>query len=319
MGETVIAREIEEIVELVLADYENERTIDTIHFYNKPDKSEVRELTLELLQIVFFGYFREKSFKVYNPKNSFGVLIEDTFYHLNKQILLALDFCNLTKKYSIEEKQKESYGICKAFFTKIPMIRDYIETDLQAAFDGDPAAGCKEEIILAYPGLMASSINRIAHELYLLNVPVLPRIMTEYAHSETGIDIHPGATIGKYFFIDHGTGVVIGETSVIGDNVKIYQGVTIGALSTRGGQKLSGMKRHPTIEDNVTIYAGASVLGGETVIGKNAVIGGNAFITSSIPANTKVSIKNQELEYKTGNHKRKTEEIQQSGEWYYVI
>ncbi|MCI5529313.1 MAG: serine O-acetyltransferase, partial [Blautia sp.] len=179
--------------------------------------------------------------------------------------------------------------------------------------------GCKEEIILAYPGLMASSINRIAHELYLLNVPVLPRIMTEYAHSETGIDIHPGATIGKYFFIDHGTGVVIGETSVIGDNVKIYQGVTIGALSTRGGQKLSGMKRHPTIEDNVTIYAGASVLGGETVIGKNAVIGGNAFITSSIPANTKVSIKNQELEYKTGNHKRKTEEIQQSGEWYYVI
>ena len=221
--------------------------------------------------------------------------------------------------YSKEEKQKESYGICKAFFTKIPKIRDYIESDLQAAFDGDPAAGCKEEIILAYPGLMASSINRIAHELYLLQVPVLPRIMTEYAHSETGIDIHPGATIGKYFFIDHGTGVVIGETAVIGDNVKIYQGVTIGALSTRGGQKLSGMKRHPTIEDNVTIYAGASVLGGKTVIGKNAVTGGNAFITSSIPANTKVSIKNQELEYKTGDNKRKTEEIRRSGEWYYVI
>ena len=319
MGETVIVREIEEIVQLVFTDYENERTIDTIHLYNKPDKNEVRELTMELLQIVFPGYFREKSFKVYNPKNSFGVLIEDAFYHLNKQVLLALDFCNLTGKYSTEEKQKESYDICKNFFSKIPMIRDYIESDLQAAFDGDPAAGCKEEIILAYPGLMASGINRLAHELYLLKVPVLPRIMTEYAHSETGIDIHPGATIGKYFFIDYGTGVVIGETAIIGDNVKIYQGVTIGALSTRGGQKLSGMKRHPTIEDNVTIYAGASVLGGDTVIGKNAVIGGNAFITSSIPANTKVSIKNQELEYKIGNHNRKKEEIQQSEEWYYII
>ena len=209
--------------------------------------------------------------------------------------------------------------MCKDFFAEIPRIREYIESDLQAAFDGDPAASSKEEIILAYPGLMASSINRIAHKLYLLGVPVLPRIMTEYAHSETGIDIHPGATIGKYFFIDHGTGVVIGETAVIGENVKIYQGVTIGALSTREGQKLSGIKRHPTIEDHVTIYAGASILGGETVIGKNAVIGGNAFITSSIPADTRVSIKNQELEYRSGSDIRKTEEIQQSGEWYYII
>lgn len=301
MEEILIAKEIDEIVKSVFGDYERGRTIDTIHLYNKPDKNEVKELTQELLQIVFPGYFRNRAFKVYNPKNSFAVLIEDTFYHLNKQILLALDFCRMTKESSSEERQKESYSICKAFFAKIPIIRDYIDCDLQAAFDGDPAAGCKEEIILAYPGIMASSINRIAHELYLLQVPVLPRIMTEYAHSETGIDIHPGATIGKYFFIDHGTGVVIGETSVIGNNVKIYQGVTIGALSTRGGQKLSGIKRHPTIEDNVTIYAGASVLGGETVIGKNTVIGGNAFITSSIPANTRVSIKNQELEYKTGS------------------
>lgn len=319
MEKTVVVREIEGIVNTLFQDYENGRTIDKISLYNKPDKNEVRELTRELLQIVFPGYFRDRSFKVYNPKNSFAVLIEDAFYHLNKQVLLALDFCMLTKKYSAEEKEKESYCICKEFFAKIPAIREYIDCDLQAAFDGDPAAGCKEEIILAYPGLMASSINRIAHELYLLQVPVLPRIMTEYAHSETGIDIHPGATIGKYFFIDHGTGVVVGETSVIGDNVKLYQGVTIGALSTRGGQKLSGIKRHPTIEDNVTIYAGASVLGGETVIGKNAVIGGNAFITSSIPANTRVSIKNQELEYKNGDQKRKTEEIQQSGEWYYII
>lgn len=319
MVEVIIEKEIEEIVNNIFADYEKGKTIDVINIYNKPDKNEVRELIHEILQIIFPGYFRNRSFKIYNPRNTFAVLIEDSFYHLNKQVILALGFCKQENEQSFEEKQKESYRICKAFFEKVPLIREYIESDLQAAFDGDPAAGCKEEIILAYPGIMASSVNRIAHELYLLNVPVLPRIMTEYAHSETGIDIHPGATIGKHFFIDHGTGVVIGETAIIGENVKIYQGVTIGALSTRGGQKLSGVKRHPTIEDNVTIYAGASVLGGDTVIGKNAVIGGNAFITRSIPADTRVSIKNQELEYKTGGKKRKAEEIQQSGEWYYII
>ena len=166
---------------------------------------------------------------------------------------------------------------------------------------------------------MAITVYRIAHELYLLNVPILPRLMTEYAHSETGIDIHPGATIGKYFFIDHGTGIVVGETSIIGNNVKIYQGVTIGALSTRGGQKLSGKKRHPTICDNVTIYANASILGGNTVIGENTVIGGNSFITSSIEPNSKVSMKNLENEYKTAGNQIKSEEVKQGEEWFYVI
>jgi serine O-acetyltransferase len=219
-----------------------------------------------------------------------------------------------------DERKIESYRICKEFFAKIPQVREFLETDLHAAYDGDPAAGCLDEIILAYPGLMATTIYRIAHELYLLHVPVLPRLMTEYAHSKTGIDIHPGATIGKYFFIDHGTGIVIGETAVIGKNVKIYQGVTLGALSTRGGQKLSGKKRHPTILDNVTIYAGASILGGDTIVGENAIIGGNAFITRSIDANTRVSLKNLEMDYvSTTNNKHKTEELQQSDEWYYII
>ena len=175
-----------------------------------------------------------------------------------------------------------------------------------------------EEIILAYPGLMAITVYRIAHELHKLHVPVLPRLMTEYAHSETGIDIHPGAEIGRHFFIDHGTGIVVGETSIIGNNVKIYQGVTIGALSTRGGQKLSGKKRHPTICDNVTIYANASILGGDTVIGENTVIGGNTFITRSIDANTRVSMKNLEMEYRTSGE-RHAEEISQGSEWYYII
>ena len=155
-----------------------------------------------------------------------------------------------------------------------------------------------DEIIFCYPGLFAVTVYRLAHVLYALGVPLLPRIMTEHAHSVTGIDINPGATIGKYFFIDHGTGIVVGETTVIGDHVKVYQGVTLGALTTRGGQSLRGKKRHPTIEDNVTIYAGASILGGGTVIGRDSVIGSNVFITHSIPACTTVSVKSQELQYK---------------------
>ena len=174
----------------------------------------------------------------------------------------------------------------------------YIVLYLQAAYDGDPAATGMAEVIFSYPGLFAITVYRLAHELYVLNVPMIPRIMTEHAHSITGIDIHPGATVGKYFFIDHGTGIVIGETTVIGENVKIYQGVTLGGLSTRGGQSLRGKRRHPTIEDNVTIYANASILGGDTVIGQGCVIGASAFITASVPPCTTVSMKLQELQMK---------------------
>ena len=173
-----------------------------------------------------------------------------------------------------------------------------VQTDLQAAYDGDPAATGTTEVIFSYPGLFAITVYRLAHELYMLKVPMIPRIMTEYAHSITGIDIHPGATIGKFFFIDHGTGIVVGETTIIGENVKIYQGVTLGGLSTRGGQKLRGKRRHPTIEDNVTIYANASILGGETVIGQGCIIGASAFITKSVPPCTTVSMKMQELQMK---------------------
>ena len=191
--------------------------------------------------------------------------------------------------------------VIDTLFSKLPAIRDTLDTDVQAAYEGDPAATCREEVMLAYPAFEAISIFRIAHELYLMKVPMLPRMMTEHAHSVTGIDINPGATIGKYFFIDHGTGIVVGETTVIGNHVKLYQGVTLGALTTRGGQSLRGKKRHPTIEDNVTIYAGASILGGETVIGRDCVIGSNVFITHSIPPCTTVSVKSQELQFKPRN------------------
>ncbi|MDC7278498.1 serine O-acetyltransferase [Butyrivibrio fibrisolvens] len=312
-------QEIDLIVKDILADFDGQKNIDAVDIFNKPDKREVQELVKNLFKIVYPGYFRDKSFKIYNPHNSYAVIIEDAFYHLNKQVFLALDFCKKRGTMTEDDRRKESYRICKAFFGRIPKIREYIESDLLAAYDGDPAAGCFEEIILAYPGLIASTVYRIAHELYVEQVPVLPRMMTELAHSKTGIDIHPGATIDKNFFIDHGTGIVIGETAIIGKNVKIYQGVTIGALSTRGGQKLSGKKRHPTICDNVTIYAGASILGGNTIIGENAVIGGNTFITSSINPNTIVSMKNLEMEYRTSENTIATEELHQSEEWYYII
>ncbi|MER2088083.1 MAG: serine O-acetyltransferase EpsC, partial [Rhodococcus sp. (in: high G+C Gram-positive bacteria)] len=166
-------------------------------------------------------------------------------------------------------------------------VKRLLLLDVEALYEGDPAAVSREEVMISYPGFRAITIFRIAHELYLLKAPLIPRIMTEYAHERTGIDIHPGATVGEYFFIDHGTGIVVGETTVIGDHVKLYQGVTLGALSTRGGQKLHGVRRHPKIEDNVTIYAGASILGGETVIGHDSVIGSNVFITHPIAPGTR--------------------------------
>ena len=311
-------KEIDDIVQKIYSSLDGTKNIDALSIYNKPDKTEVRELVNKLYRVIYPGYYRDRSVKIYNPKNTFAVTVEDVFYHLNKQVTLALDFGTKKGSMTAQEREKESYRVCKEFFERIPAVREYIETDLLATYDGDPAAGCFEEIILAYPGLFAITVYRIAHELYKLQVPVLPRLMTEYAHSETGIDIHPGAEIGKFFFIDHGTGIVIGETTELGRNVKIYQGVTLGALSTRGGQKLSGKKRHPTICDNVTIYAGASILGGDTIIGENTVIGGNTFITRSIDANTVVSMKNLEMEYRD-NRNRHTEEVVQSEEWYYVI
>lgn len=245
--------------------------------------------------------------------------IEGIEFQLSRQIGAAL--CGLPAYAPVDEPviHREAMRLAFAFLHRIPALRDMVNTDLEAAFDGDPAAKSMEEIVLAYPGLLAITIYRIAHELFVLKVPLIPRMMTEYAHSRTGVDIHPGATIGRYFFIDHATGVVIGETSIIGERVKLYQGVTIGALSTRGGQKLKGVKRHPTIEDNVTIYSGASILGGETVIGRNSVIGGNSFITQSIRPNTRVSIKNQELQLDERDGENFCEHDISPGAWFYTI
>ena len=292
----IIEHEINQITKSILDDYGTGRNIDKMDLFNQPSKEEIIAIVEDLLKIVYPGYYRDRSYKIYNIKSNSTVTIEDVAYHLNKQILLALKY-TAKEENDVEKLTEQAEKDTVTFLKKIPDVRAMLETDLEAAFQGDPAAKYRDEIILSYPGMFAITVNRLAHELFLLEVPLIPRIMTEYAHSITGIDIHPGATIGKYFFIDHGTGVVVGETTVIGDRVKIYQGVTLGALSTRGGQKLRDVRRHPTIEDDVTIYSGASILGGETVVGKNSVIGSNVFITSSIPADTKVSMKDQDLRW----------------------
>ncbi|MBO7475278.1 MAG: serine acetyltransferase, partial [Ruminococcus sp.] len=288
---------INSLTKNILADYEDNRTIDEVKTFDHPDNEDIVEIIEALRRIVFPGYFRNKSYRVYTVRNNISMILEDVIFKLIRQITIVLRYDKKYEALEEDEVNKAAERITFDFLGRIPKIRALIDTDVQAAYDGDPAAYNKDEIIYSYPGLYAILVNRLAHELFLLGVPLIPRVMTEHAHSKTGIDIHPGATIGKYFFIDHGTGIVIGETTEIGDYVKVYQGVTLGALSTRGGQSLRNKKRHPTIEDNVTIYSGASILGGETVVGKNAVIGGNAFITRSVPAGAKVSIKNQELRF----------------------
>lgn len=281
-----VEQQIENVVDIILEDYRADRDIDIMETFRQPDKDVIIDIIEKLRRIVFPGYFRDKTYRIYNAKHNLSMLIEDVMSNLSEQMALVLS----------EEGQAED--LCLQFLRRIPAVRAMVQTDLQAAYDGDPAATGMAEVIFSYPGLFAITVYRLAHELYVLKVPMIPRIMTEYAHSITGIDIHPGATIGEFFFIDHGTGIVIGETTVIGENVKIYQGVTLGGLSTRGGQSLRGKRRHPTIEDNVTIYANASILGGNTVIGQGCVIGASAFITESVPACTTVSMKLQELQMK---------------------
>lgn len=318
----IIYDNIDTIVDEILADYgdENGRTIDKMDVFSQPDKDIICDIISKLQRIILLGYYKSKTYRTYTVRNKLSMLIEDVIFNLKKQIGIVFKYNDEYKGKSIEEINETAEKKTFEFLNKIPKIREYIETDLQAAYDGDPAAYSKDEIIFSYPGFYAILVNRIAHELYLLSIPLIPRIMTEHAHSVTGIDIHPGATIGRYFFIDHGTGIVIGETTIIGDNVKIYQGVTLGALSTRGGQQLRKKKRHPTIEDNVTIYSGSSILGGETVIGKNVVIGSNTFITKSISAGTKVSIKNQELQFKYANNDAiHRETFDEENLWYYII
>ena len=263
-----------------------------------PNRDTVIEIVKLLRELVFPGYFGRQHLTSSTLEFHVEELLRAIDTRLFEQARNAIRHQANRRGVPCLDCDQEAERIVRHLLGAIPRLRAVLATDVQAAFDGDPAAADYDEIIFSYPGLFAISTYRIAHELYINKLPLIPRIMTEYAHNITGIDIHPGATIDEYFFIDHGTGVVIGETTVIGKGAKIYQGVTLGALSTRGGQSLRGAKRHPTLMDEVTVYSGASILGGETIIGEGAVIASNVFLTQSVPPRTRVSGKNPELQYK---------------------
>ncbi|HOJ65199.1 MAG TPA: serine acetyltransferase [Spirochaetota bacterium] len=289
-------KKIPEIIDDLVKHIKEDSSLHHINKYPIPSKKVIINILHNIINLIFPGYFTDKEINYINLSSYVSILVNDIFENLSMEIAKSFkhnhvkdnevcDICN--------ECVEKGIDVTLYLIESIPELRKILTLDVKAAYEGDPAAKSYNEIIFSYPGLFAITVHRIAHILYEKDIPLIPRIMSEYAHSLTGIDIHPGAKIGKSFFIDHGTGVVIGETCIIGDNVKIYQGVTLGGKSfpkDQNGNIIRGQKRHPTIEDNVTIYAGATILGGETVIGKNSIIGGNVWITESIPPNSKVTL-----------------------------
>ncbi len=271
-----------------------------------PSKESVIEIINKFFEIIYPGYFNSQKLDPVNMNYHLGQSVNQLFTALSEQVISSIRHDCYRYNLSCRECSEEGYDISLQVLEEIPSLRNILATDVQAAYDGDPAAASYDEIIFSYPGILAITVYRIAHLLYLHNVPLLPRIMTEYAHGQTGIDIHPGAKIGERFAIDHGTGVVIGETTTIGRDVRIYQGVTLGALSLPrdAGNKLRKQKRHPDIEDEVIIYSGATILGGNTVIGARSVIGGNVWLTESVPPDTRVMMEKPKLVYKNGSPSR---------------
>ncbi len=270
-----------------------------------PSKESVIKIIDKFMQILFPGYFTAEKLDPVNLSFYIGQCVSQLFGMLAEQILSSIRHDCLRFNLTCQECSEKGYQISLKVLERVPAIRDILVLDVQAAYDGDPAARSYDEIIFSYPGIFAITVYRVAHVLYEYNVPLLPRIMTEHAHSKTGIDIHPGAQIGERFVIDHGTGVVIGETATIGKNVRIYQGVTLGALSLPkdAGEQLRGEKRHPNIEDDVIIYSGATILGGDTTIGARSVIGGNVWLTEAVPSDTHVIMERPKLVYKKNSVK----------------
>ena len=260
-----------------------------------PSRDTVIEIIRDCQKLFFPVYYGNRDLLKLPPEQYSALLMEHIHEKLTAQIALTMSEC--------EENDARAYDIASDFVARLPSIQEMLMKDLAANFDGDPAAYSMEEVLLSYPGMFAIFIYRIAHELYTRKVAMIPRMMSEYAHSQTGIDINPGATIGEYFFIDHGTGVVVGETSIIGDNVKLYQGATLGALSPAGMPTNPGIRRHPKVGNNVVLYANSTLLGGATEIGDNVIVGGNAFLTSSVESDTIVSVKTPELTFRGKRHK----------------
>jgi len=292
---------IQNLVTKLLDTYKGEHAVNFIDVSNLPLRDKIIDILDQLLELLFPGYTGKPALTSKNVNYVVGSMLCQVHEGLSEQIERAFRFACRIKNCPTCDCHSLATQVTEELLEKLPDIRRTLQKDVEAAFEGDPAAMSLEEIVLSYPYITAIGTHRVAHELYLKDVPLIPRIMSECAHSLTGIDIHPGARIGKNFFIDHGTGVVIGETAVIGDNVRIYQGVTLGALSFRkdeNGRIVKGGKRHPTIEDNVTIYAEATILG-DIVIGKGSVIGGNAWVKDAVAPATTVMMENPQLVYKT--------------------
>jgi serine O-acetyltransferase len=271
----------------LLASYARVGGINHLDGKNLPSKTAIAGITVDLLRLLFPGFFEEKPLHSSELKVETAILMDSVQGRLEDELLKALEYRNRdgAKK---KDQRPEARQLTLQFLGSLPRLREILQTDAEAAFNGDPAALSKEEVIVAYPFMEAIAVQRMAHELYRQEVALLPRIMTEWAHSRSGMDLHPGARIGTHFFVDHCTGTVIGETCHIGNHVKMYQGVGLVARSLAGGQALKGQKRHPTVEDHVTIYAGATIVGGETVIGAHSTVGANVFLMHSVPPHSLV-------------------------------
>ena len=300
--------ELDKLTKAVLASYASDDRTQRVGSAFLPSRDAIVEIMGELRELVFPGYFGQLAQTGENVRYHVGNLLAGLGKKLAGQIYHCLCYAETERIGGAAACMKRAGALAARFLRRMPAIRAMLALDAQAAYDGDPAAKSIDEVIYCYPGFYAIAVYRLAHELLRLGVPLMPRIMTEHAHSVTGTDIHPGARIGKSFFIDHATGVVVGETTRIGDNVKIYQGVTLGARSfpkDERGRVIKGLQRHPTIEDNVTIYANATILGGRTVIGRGSTVAGNTFITASIAPGTVVGEKPTELRTRTRRRRGK--------------
>lgn len=297
-------KDIKKLTEAIESTYVDGSGINFIDVSNLPLRDKVIESLELLIEVLFPGYTGLRIITSSNIGFVIGDILCEVKIDLAEQIKRALCYQCKMENCSDCDCPALAEEATLYLLKQIPKIRQQLKTDIQAAFDNDPAAKSFEEIVLSYPGLVAIATHRIAHELYLKKIPLIPRIMSENAHQKTGIDIHPGAELGEYFFIDHGTGIVIGETAIIGRGVKIYQGVTLGALAPSKAESHGDRKRHPTIEDDVTIYAEATILG-DVIIGKGAVIGGNVWVKESVPKSVSVTLSNPELIYKQRKIRKK--------------
>jgi len=275
------------LTDQLLASYARVGGINHLDGKNLPSKSAIASITTDLLRLLFPGFFDDRPIHSSELKVGTATLMDAVWDRLEEEIYKSLEYAP-PPEVKKKELRPMAQSVTADFLASLPRVRELLQTDVEAAYHGDPAALTKEEVIVAYPFIEAIAVQRMAHELYRKRVTLIPRIMTEWAHSRTGMDLHPGAQIGTHFFVDHCTGTVIGETALLGSHVKMYQGVGLVARSLSGGQMLRGQKRHPTIEDHVTIYAGATIMGGDTVVGEGSTIGANVFLTHGVPANSLV-------------------------------